>query len=145
MSPAHDEMAGWFLGDEEAIEFASLVWDMVQKWDDVIDDGSMRYANEVFAFIGFRVNYLPFFRRYDYLLRPVMLNAYLKWRDANVLERGDAADLEKAFMLRAGIYDVFAIMAWVIGGETHSQAVGPAIRRFYAERLADFIEERKNA
>lgn len=132
-------MVRWFRGDAAAIEFAEQLWDVMQRWDDVLDEGAVDKANDVFQWLGFGMNYLPFFARYETLLRPAMLLAYLGWRDANELElSGDPADDEKAFMLRAGIYDVYALMAWIIGGETHSRAVGPEIRRAYAERLATF-------
>lgn len=134
-----DRLNEWFKGDEAAVEFAEQLFDVVQRWDDVIDEGAVDKANDVFQWLAFRVNYQPFFHRYESLLRPAMLIAYLAWRDANVLElSNDPADDEKAFMLRAGIYDVFSLMAWIIGGEGHSRAVGPDIRRAYAERLATF-------
>jgi hypothetical protein len=131
----------WFLGNADAIELANLLYDLAQQWDDVIDEGDVSKANSVLSFLAFRLNYLPFFAAHDYLLRPALLVSYLNWRDANVLEKGDEADKEKAFMLRAGIYDVFSLMAWIIGGEIHSQTVGPSIRRAYSERLADYMAE----
>lgn len=138
-------MLEWFCGDETAVELACELFDLAQQWDDLVDEGDISKANPVLAYLGFRLNYRPFFARYENLLRPALLVAYLNWRDANVLERGDEADKEKAFMLRAGIYDVFALMAWIVGGEDHSARVGPSIRRAYAERLADFMQEHENA
>lgn len=140
-----EALSDWFLGNEDAIELACELFDLAQQWDDVVDEGDTSKANPVLSYLGFRLNYRPFFARHENLLRPALLIAYLGWRDANVLERGDEADKEKAFMLRAGIYDVFALMAWIIGGEDHSARVGPSIRRAYAERLADFLREHANA
>lgn len=145
MQAMRDMMMGWFCGDESAVDLAIELFDLAQQWDDLVDEGDISKANPVLAYLGFRLSYRPFFARYEALLRPALLVAYLGWRDANVLEWGDAADKEKAFMLRAGIYDVFALMAWIIGGEDHSARVGPSIRRAYAERLADFMQEHENA
>ncbi len=136
-----EAMLEWFCGDEEAVQFALEVFDLAQQWDDVVDEGKIDNFNRIVSYIGFRMNYGAFFKRYEYALRPVLLNVYLNWRDANALEKGDEADKEKAFMLRAGIYDVFSLMAWIIGGEDHSARVGPAIRRMYGERLADYLKE----
>lgn len=136
-----DAFTAWFLGNEDAVDFAEKIFDLAQQWDDLIDKGAIENANGVLNWLAFRMNWHPFFKQYDYLLRPALLVVYLNWRDANVLEKGSEADKEKAFMLRAGIYDVFALMAWIIGGEDHSAQIGPAIRRFYAERLADYLLE----
>ncbi len=137
----HDAMLEWFCDDRDAVAFAEEMFDAAQKWDDVIDDGRIDLVNGLLSHLAFRVNYGPFFKRYEYLLRPALLMIYLNWRDANVLEKGDEADKEKAFMLRAGIYDMFVLMAWIIGGEDHSARVGPEIRRMYGERLADYLKE----
>ena len=145
MTHLRDEMTVWFNGNEDAIELAELLFNLAQEWDDVIDDGAVEKANNVLSFLAFRLNWQPFFKQFDYLLRPALLVCYLNWRDATALETGTEADLEKAFMLRAGIYDVFALMAWIIGGEVHSQQVGPAIRRAYGERLADYLMEHADA
>lgn len=140
-----DAMLEWFCGDEQAVDFAERLFDLAQNWDDVIDEGAVGKVNGVISWIAFRCQWHPFFTRFDYALRPAMLVCYLNWRDANVLETGDDADREKAFMLRAGIYDVFSLMAWLVGGEDHSARVGPAIRRMYGERLADFLKEHADA
>ena len=136
----------WFLGNREAVAFAAAIWDVMQKWDDVIDEGETASANDVFSFLLIRMDLDPFFSRHSVVLRPVLFDMYLSWRDATEMEKsGDPADLEKAFMLRAGIYRLYALMAWLIGGEAHSRKVGPEIHRTYGERLADYIKEHTHA
>ena len=75
------------------------------------------------------------------VLSPALLGVFLQWQAANVLERGDDDDMNKAYMLRAGIYTLFLTMAWVIGGNTWAAQVGPEIYRTYGETLPGFKKE----
>lgn len=131
----------WFCGDEDAIRFAHLLWNVTQDWDDVIDEGDVSKANGVYQWIAFGMEREAFFQRNATWLRPVLLQMYLNWRDANVLERSSPDDARKAWMLRAGIYGVFSTMAWLVGGEAHSRTVGPEIWRAYGETEADILTE----
>lgn len=131
----------WFLGDPDAINFASQLWEAAQVWDDVIDDGRTDLANDVYQWLAFGIHNDPFFQRHHAWLRPAMLQMYLNWRDANVLERANPADAEKAWMLRAGIWGVFSLIAWLVGGEAHSRKVGPEIWRSYGEQKQDILKE----
>ena len=73
-----------------------------------------------------------------------LLNVYLRWQDANSLESDKAStddDLAKAWMLRAGLYDLFLILAAKLYGLQWAKEVGPVVRRCYGETLADFIKE----
>ena len=137
---AMDRFHSWFLGDADAVHFARQVWECAQVFDDVVDEGDVSRAGEVFSWIGFARHREPFAQRFPQINVSLEM-MYLQWRDANVLERGSDADREKAFMLRAGIYSVFAYMAHLVGGEGHSRAVGPDIYRAYAERVSDLHEE----
>lgn len=141
-----DQFARWFLGNDAASEFGTQVWEAMQHWDDVIDEGHTDKASSVFQFLAFRMDWQPFFHQYEPVLRPVMLDMFLSWRCANTLEAaGIDADLEKAFMLRAGVYRLYVVMAWLIGGDEHAEKVGPEIHRFYGERLADYLKEHRHA
>ena len=131
----------WFLGDSEAINFASQLWEAAQVWDDVIDEGQTERANDVYQWLAFGVQNDPFFQKHHFWLRPAMLQMYLNWRDANVLEQSGPADAEKAWMLRAGIWGVFSMIAWIVGGEAHSRKVGPEIWRSYGESKQDLLRE----
>lgn len=79
-------------------------------------------------------------------LRPLIMNAILKWFDSNKMEsEGKEEDLHMAYMLRAEIYSIFCYIALLVGGLDHAKEVGVSIRRIYDEKLTEFIEEIQNA
>lgn len=131
----------WFLGDEEAVAFAGKLWQAAQIWDDIIDEGDTSQTNDLIQWLVWGVHLDPFYQRYEAWLKPAMLQMYLQWRDANVLERGTAEDVEKAWMLRAGVWGVFGLIAWLVGGEEHSKTVGPEIWRGYGETKQNILKE----
>jgi len=127
-----DEFARWFRGDEAAAHFAGQLWAAAQAWDDVEDEGA-RPGNALLSWLAFGKETHPFFARHAPILRPAMLRMYLDWRAANALERGGRDDVAKAYVLRAGVYGVFHMMAWCIGGDDWAAEVGPEIWRAYSE------------
>lgn len=131
----------WFCGDEGAGHFAATLWTVIQEWDDLHDEGHTPNHNALLSWLAFGKEYTPYFAENARILRPVMLQAYLSWRAANVLERGSPDDLAKAYMLRASFYQVLHVMAWIAGGDDHAAAVGPDIYRAYGETLADLQKE----
>ena len=133
---------GWMLGDAEAAHFAMQAWDAAQQWDDLEDEGRCADANALLAWLAFGMDGNAFFARHAGTLRPALLSVYLQWRAANVLERSDdEGDVERAWMLRAGIYGFWHVMAWCAGGHDHAVRVGPEIWRTYGEALEEFKEE----
>lgn len=129
----NEKFSLWFKGNAQAVEFAAMLWEACQQWDDIEDDGRCENHNALLAWLAFGKEYHPFFSANSAVMRPAMLSMYLQWRAANTLERGDLRDVEKAFMLRAGIYSVWHLMAWIVGGDDWAAAVGPEIYREYAE------------
>lgn len=127
-----DRFAVWFRGNESAIEFAALLWDAAQQWDDLEDEGKCDH-NALISWMAFGKEFHPFFSQNAPLLRPAMLQMYLGWRVANVLDRGDRNDVAKSYMLRAGIYGVWHLMAWICGGDDWAAEIGPSIYRTYGE------------
>ena len=90
----------------------------------------------------------PFFLRHTFDLTGIHLDIYLAWRDATAIEREKAPsddDLAKCYMLRAGLYSLFARIAFIIGGDAWSQEVGVEIRRFYGEAFMEYMKEMTNA
>jgi hypothetical protein len=133
----------WFRGSEPACAFAAAIWQVAQDWDDMHDDG--KRSNDFIAWLAFGKEYTPFFAAHADVLRPALLSMYLQWEAANVLEEGDRNDVDKAFMLRAGIYSVFQMIAWICGGNAWAVEVGPEIYRFYGETTQSLWEEKNNA
>ena len=69
------------------------------------------------------------------------MQMYLDWTAANVLEKGSHDDIGKAWVLRAGLYRVFHVVSWLIGGHEHALKCGPEIWRTYGEGRTAFTEE----
>ena len=134
-----DIMARWFLGNEDAVRFCSDLYDAAQEWDDLEDEGRCNH-NDLMAWLAFGKEWNPFFEKHATILRPVMLGMFLEWTAANVLEH-ERDQIHKAFMLRAGIYKVFHMVAWICGGNAHAVAIGPEIYRMYGETLDQLREE----
>lgn len=132
----------WFKDNLDAVDFAHTLWRAVQAWDDIVDEGKSEEANDLFQWIMFRKEYHPFYAAHGPVLSPVMLSAFLQWQAANVLEKSsDDEDLNKAYMLRAGIYTVYLAMAWIVGGNQWAVEIGPEIYRTYGETLPGFKKE----
>ena len=140
MTDMQARFAKWFRKDAGACEFANMLYDAAQEWDDMEDEGKCRH-NALFSWLAFGKEYTPFFAANSAIMRPAMLGMYLQWRAATVLEKGDKSDVEKAYMLRAGLYGVWHVMAWIIGGDDWAGEVGPEIYRTYGETMADLMKE----
>lgn len=136
-----DRFSRWFQGDAAAVQFAQLLWDAAQKWDDLIDEGDTEGKSALLAWMAFGKEYHPFMMQHGHVIRPALLTMYLNWTAANVLDRGDAGDVAKSYMLRAGIYTVWHTMAWCVGGHDWAVEVGPEIYRTYGETPAEILKE----
>ena len=140
-----DLFARWFKDDHLACDFAAKLWTVCQEWDDLHDEGKCANHNALLSFLAFGKEYMPYFASNANLLRPVMLSAYLQWTAANVLDRGDKGDVAKSYMLRAAIYGVWHVMAWIAGGDDWAVAIGPEIYRSYIETPEGLWKEFNNA
>lgn len=136
-----DSFARWFRGNQDAVQFAETLWQVAQEWDDLEDEGRIDNPNALLSWLAFGKEYTPFFVANAHVLRPALLTMYLQWRAANVLDRGTPDDVAKSYMLRAGIYGVWHVMAWLCGGDNWAAEVGPEIYRMYGETPADILKE----
>jgi len=140
-----DKFGEWFRGDEGAVNFARMIWVAAQEWDDLEDEGKCSNHNALLSWLAFGKEYDPYFAAHQHILRPVFLSTYLQWMVANVLEKGDKNDVSKAYMLRAGIYGIWHMMAWIAGGDDWAAKIGPDIYRQYGETPESLWQEFNNA
>jgi hypothetical protein len=126
-----EHLREWFCGDESAVHFAAQLWRACHEWDDLEDEGKCDH-NSLLQWWAFGKEYHPFFSAHAALLRPSLLTMALSWEAANVLDH-EPDHIAQAYMLRAAIYQVWHLMAWIVGGGDHARKVGPAIYRFYGE------------
>jgi hypothetical protein len=132
----------FYKGNESAISLSMMLIDSLHVWDDLIDgdEVSSDNVNRVFRYLIYDIPLNPVYR-----LIPGMpdhlLNVYLRWRDATEMEAEEKPDLEKTYMLRAGLYDIFSLIAYHLCGDDWSQKIGPDIRKLYGETLDDLKGE----
>ena len=143
--PMNDLFPKWFKDDAGACEFAAMLWSAIQEWDDLEDEGSTINHNALLSWLAFGKEYHEYFMRNGHILRPTLLVMYLQWRAANALDRGDRDDVSKAYMLRAGIYSVYHVMAWLAGGDDWAAEMGPEIYRSYGETVESLWTEFNDA
>lgn len=130
------------LGRTDAVEFCTMLGELSQTWDDLID-GTFRELTDVnsaflIALFGIREN--SFFQRHESELVPLMKAAIHDWLDANVLERGTPNDKVLAYVLRDSLTSLVVQVARIIGGTAYAREVGADIRRhFHDEPLADYL------
>jgi len=133
---------GFYKGNESAISLSMMLVDVSQVWDDIIDGDPVTSdnVNRVFRYLIYDIPLNPVYR-----LIPSMpdhlLNIYLKWRDATAMEAEEKPDLEKTYMLRAGLYDIFSLIAYHLCGDDWAKQIGPEVRKLYGETLDDLKGE----
>ena len=135
-----------YRGDQSAVALSMMLLEVSQVWDDLIDGDEVikEDIDRAFKYLIYDIPVNPVYK-----LIPSMpdhlLNVYLRWRDATAMESEEKPDLEKTYMLRAGIYDIFVIIAFHLFGDEWSKAVGVRIRKLYGETLASLKEEFNHA
>lgn len=148
LEPEHEQafeelFAYIYKEDREATRLSMLLLKIAHDWDDLIDGEPLQRkdVNRLLLNCIFNVQQSPYWIPMG--LNHHILNVFLRWRDSDTIERGDFTDedLNKCFMLRAGIYDLFVIIAFYLHGEEWADEIGPVVRRFYGEKLTEYKEE----
>ena len=137
-----------YKGDESAKSISLELVSVANKWDDLVDGDhvSIDDINKTFISCLFGMQQNPLWLHCG--LNHQVLNCFLRWRDANTMESDKSStdeDLTKCYMLRAGIYDLFVIIAYHLFGDEWAAEIGPVVRRYYGETPKEFIEEVRNA
>lgn len=133
-----------YQGNQAAVMLAITLFDISQAWDDLIDGDSIssEEINQCFLNCLFILPTNPVAQAMPELPHHIY-NVFLRWRDATWLERNEPTDdnLNKCYMLRAGFYDIFVLIAAKIFGDEYARQVGPEIRKFYGEKLNEYKQE----
>ena len=144
-------------GNTEAVQFCSMLWDMVATYDDIIDADNPSHSElHVHAMMYsalFGLPYNKFYAANFALLNPLMMNAVANWRIANEVERqyrilpveeraSKVADLHFSFIIRSSYIDILRMVAFIVGGDAHSIQAGIELRRYvHAEGLDSYLTE----
>jgi hypothetical protein len=120
-----------------AVECFLLLRDILHFWDDLIDrDHALADAHIHESMFKVLIS-LPsneFYRKYQDLLQPVLINAIANWRAANQFEgHGDNRALQLAFVIRSDYANILIQMAYIVGGHDWLMEVTPTIRAMWTE------------
>lgn len=133
-------------GHAPAIQFCRTLFSISQTLDDLVDgDRAVPETAIISAFwkalIELPAN--PFYRDNEPYLRPLMAMALQDWRDSVVLERSNSEHYKTiAFVLRDQLTSLVVQCAYLIGGESWMESVGPQIRGyFHDEPLSDYLND----
>lgn len=136
-----------YKGDKHTMSVALAIIKMLHTWDDLIDkDKPVTDAQVNMAFLD-ALTTIGGSPLWDSEMAGHMRNVYLRWHSANCIEAEKLSDnhLAKAWMLRAGCYDLFVMLAVKQYGVQWGETVAPLVYDFYGETLKEFLEEMQNA
>jgi hypothetical protein len=132
----------WLKGNQSAMKFCADVLEVAHVWDDLVDGDKPVAASAADAAFRKMMLEIPageFYRANFSFLHPVMVMVWAQWSAANGMETYPIRnDREKAYMLRASLYQLFHACAVLCGGLDWAAKVGPEIYRLYGESLESF-------
>lgn len=129
-----------YSGNQDAINLSLMLLDVAHAWDDLVDGDEVEDIDKIFRYLIYDIPMNPVYRIIPGI-NCHLLNIFLRWRDATTMESKEDRDLEKTYMLRAGIYDMFSIIVYHLFGDERAKEIGPKIRALYGETLQGLKEE----
>tara|TARA_R110002153_G_scaffold173631_1_gene326404 strand:- start:1235 stop:1693 length:459 start_codon:yes stop_codon:yes gene_type:complete len=137
-----------YKGNKDAISLSLALLKIAHTWDDLIDnDKEVSNATIDSAFLASTID-LTLNPLWDECLAYNLLNVYIRWNCANKIEKNINStnnELAKAWCLRAGLYDLFSLIATRLYGLGWGLSINEDVYNFYGETLKDFIKEIRNA
>ena len=132
----------FYKGNESAISLSMMLLEVCHVWDDIVDGDPVTTddVNRVFRYLVYDIPINPVYKAIP-SMPDHLLNIYLKWRDATAMEAEENPDLEKTYMLRASLYDMFSMIAFYLYGDEWAKEIGPSVRKLYGETLDDLRRE----
>lgn len=144
MKELRDHLTVWLKGCEPAINFILTAHEIVETWDDLVDQDQEvppNKASEVFYAALITLPRNQFYLANFALLNPVFEGAILDWLTANAMEkRKSGNDLKQAFVLRSGVLLLTAMSARIIGGLEWAAKVNLEFRSL-SEAWPDYQKE----
>lgn len=134
-----------YQGNQQAKDISFNLLEIAHTWDDLVDKDKVLTDEEIntaFVLSIFEIQNNPLW--FQCGLNHHVLNVFLRWQDANRMEKDKDStddDLIKCYMLRAGIYDIFVVIAYSLFGLKWANEIGVTVRKFYGEKPKKFIEE----
>lgn len=130
--------------DPGGCQLAMSLLHVIHTWDDLIDKDhpvSDEAINCAFLFALTDIAGSPL---WGPDLAAAFRSVYFRWVAANDIEHDKDStddDLAKAWMLRAGFYDLFVMIAEKLHGRVWAENVSATVHKLYGETLVGFIKE----
>ena len=131
-------------GDSNAVIFMRDIWYAAQVWDDTVDKEEKISTHDAFYVLSSKIPSNPFYQDNIHSLVPMINQVILDWKVANHFE-SEKIELDKAYMLRAGLYRLFHHCILLSKGFVLAEQAGIILWKFYGETLEDFKKEILNA
>jgi hypothetical protein len=132
--------------DQYAVRFCADAWRVAHLWDDLID-GDLVTKEEVNAGMVSATTSMmsnPFVAAHLGQCCSMLALVNANWQTANEMESGKR-DLGKAFILRAQLYNVPVLCAFLLGGQEWANHVSSVSWAAYGEKFADYKREVERA
>jgi len=144
-----ENLSYWLQGNSNAIVLCLSMVKAIHLWDDLIDKDNKiddEDINDVFTFLMVDMPMNPFYAVNHRDIAPMMNTIILKWHTANVFEKEKKVnDVDKAYMLRAELYQLFVLCATLIGGHQWGRDMSVSIWRSYIENVKELKQEVNDA
>lgn len=137
-----------YKGDKHASWLSLALLHVLHTWDDLIDKDHPIESKDINSAFLIALTDISVSPLWDRDMAALLRSVYFRWQAANKFEASDAStdnDLAKAWMLRAGCYDFFVLIANKLYGDTWAEQISPVVYNFYGEELTTFIQEARNA
>jgi hypothetical protein len=134
-----------YKGDTQATQLSFALLEYIHLWDDLYDQDTLIEPDHASKVMLHGLTVIAGSPLWGPDMQAHMLNVFYRWTSANEFERAHADDneLSKAWMLRAGVYDLFIVIAGRIHGVDWGASVAPVVHRMYGETREEFLEEMK--
>lgn len=126
----------------DAVVFLLKVWDAIQFLDDVKDGHAVTNVDAGIYTLIVGLPTDPFLAQHRTILEGALVAAYHKWQAANRIEAAqDRAQLNKAYMWRAGYYDLVLLVVALCLPREETEVIAPEILKLYGETCEDYVKE----
>lgn len=133
-----------YKNDTAAIELSFMLLDVSQVWDDLVDKDKPVSEEAIDTAFLYSLQCIPMHKYWSPALHSMLSSVYLRWHAANCIERDCSSnndELSKAWMLRAGLFDLFELLSMQLHGIAFAKANARLVRQYYGERLDSFLLE----
>jgi hypothetical protein len=132
----------YFGQENDAVRMCNDLVYVAHLWDDLYDQDKQRSklaVNKAFTMLWGIIPTNPFYQKHIRELGPILMNAALKWQNANEMEHSPNPNTRMtAYSIRSCFVDVFAYCLYLIGGYGYALQAGPG---FWSDLGSDIIEK----